>query len=67
MVSAWLPDATPFLADEIRDYAGGVPLFIEEFCLSARGGVDWAYAHARRDLARLPLTFARLVRSGGST
>jgi hypothetical protein len=34
---------------------------------AARGGVDWAYAHARRDLARLPLTFARLVRSGGFT
>ena len=41
VVRAWLPEATPFLADEIRDYAGGVPLFIEEFCISARGGADW--------------------------
>jgi hypothetical protein len=32
----------------------------------AREGVEWAYAHARRDLARLPLTFARLVRGGGT-
>ena len=31
----------PELADEIREYAGGVPLFIEEFCISARGGADW--------------------------
>jgi hypothetical protein len=33
---------------------------------AAREGVEWAYAHARRDLARLPLTFARLVRGGGT-
>jgi hypothetical protein len=29
---------------------------------AARGAVEWAYAHARRDLVRLPLTFARLAR-----
>jgi hypothetical protein len=29
---------------------------------AARGAVDWAYAHARRDLPRLPLAFARLAR-----
>jgi hypothetical protein len=31
---------------------------------AARDGVQWAYAHARGDLARLPLAFARLVRGG---
>lgn len=41
VVRAWLPDADPFLADEIREYAGDVPLFIEEFCVSARGGMNW--------------------------
>jgi hypothetical protein len=29
---------------------------------AARDGVAWAYAHARRDLPRLVLTFARLAR-----
>jgi hypothetical protein len=29
---------------------------------AARGAIEWAYAHARRDLVRLPLTFARLAR-----
>jgi hypothetical protein len=29
---------------------------------AARGAVEWAYAHARRDLPRLPLAFARLAR-----
>jgi hypothetical protein len=29
---------------------------------AAREGIAWAYAHARRDLLRLPLTFARLLR-----
>jgi hypothetical protein len=28
----------------------------------ARGGVEWAYAHARRDLPRLPVTLVRLAR-----
>src|SRR3954454_14982275 len=31
---------------------------------AARDGIEWAYAHARGDLARLPLAFARLVRGG---
>jgi hypothetical protein len=29
---------------------------------AARDAVEWAYAHARRDLPRLPLAFARLAR-----
>ena len=28
----------------------------------AREGVEWAYAHARRDLPRMPLTLARIAR-----
>jgi hypothetical protein len=31
---------------------------------AARGAVEWAYAHARRDLVRIPLTLARLARGG---
>jgi hypothetical protein len=31
---------------------------------AARGAVNFAYAHARRDLVRLPLAFARAVRGG---
>jgi hypothetical protein len=29
---------------------------------AARGAVEWAYAHARRDIPRLPLALARLAR-----
>jgi hypothetical protein len=29
---------------------------------AARGAVEWAHAHARRDLPRVPLAFARLAR-----
>jgi hypothetical protein len=32
---------------------------------AARGAVVWAYAHARRDLVRLPLALARLARGAG--
>jgi hypothetical protein len=31
---------------------------------AARGAVEFAYAHARRDLVRLPLAFARMARGG---
>ena len=31
---------------------------------AARDGVEWAYAHARRDIPRLALTAARLIRRG---
>jgi hypothetical protein len=33
---------------------------------AARGGVEWAYAHARRDIPRLALTLARLLRPGSA-
>jgi hypothetical protein len=31
---------------------------------AARDGIEWAYAHARRDLPRLPFALARLARGG---
>jgi tetratricopeptide (TPR) repeat protein len=34
-VRRWMPAADPFLARRIHEYAGGVPLFIEELCHSA--------------------------------
>ena len=37
----------------------GAPVHGED----ARTGVTWAYDHARRDLPRLPLAFARMVRA----
>ena len=41
IVQRWIPDAGPFLADDIHAYAGGVPLFVEEFCHAERVGQPW--------------------------
>ena len=37
-VSVWLPNANPFVVQEIYRLSGGSPLFIEELCHAARGG-----------------------------
>lgn len=34
-VARWMPAADPFLVNRIHEYAGGVPLYIEELCHSA--------------------------------
>lgn len=34
-VQRWLPGAGPFVSDRIHEYAGGVPLYVEELCHSA--------------------------------
>ena len=37
-VKRWLPQADPFLCNQIHNYAGGIPLFVEELCHSASVG-----------------------------
>ena len=61
-----LPSADPFVADEIRRYAGGNPLFLEELCHSAtsagpraaldpvQGGSAWLETLIGSRVARLP-------------
>src|SRR4029077_10096725 len=70
-----LPVADPFLVGEIRRYAGGNPLFIEELCHRAaenagahqmgrlRGGEAWLNVLIESRVARLPDPQAALVRS----
>ncbi|WP_054021107.1 ATP-binding protein [Piscinibacter sakaiensis] len=70
-----LPDADPFLARRIHDHAGGVPLFVEELCLSAASQSLWQTLDGRpastgwlgglvaSRLERLPPAAASLVRA----
>ncbi|MEP7056409.1 MAG: AAA family ATPase [Caldimonas sp.] len=70
-----LPRADPFVAAEIRRYAGGNPLFIEELCHSAahedidrrlvrlHGGAAWLNVLVESRVARLPEAQAELVRT----
>ncbi|MBC7471628.1 MAG: AAA family ATPase [Ramlibacter sp.] len=63
-ISAWLPSAEPFLAQEIYRQSGGSPLFIEELChaaaqgdlklASGAGGAAWINALVASRLERLP-------------
>ena len=73
-VRRWLPHADPFLLARIHDYAGGVPLYIEELChlasteqlsqaLGARGGGGWIGAVVTSRLQRLPDRQADIVRA----
>jgi predicted ATPase len=39
-VAAWLPEADPFLVQEICRQSGGSPLYIEELCHAAAAGGD---------------------------
>ena len=45
VVQALVPGTNPFLVDELHDYAGGVPLFVEEIChmLRDRGEAGWQF------------------------
>ncbi|WP_165393239.1 ATP-binding protein [Rivibacter subsaxonicus] len=70
-----LPGADPFLVDQIRYYAGGSPLFIEELCHCAvddaevrrsgrlQRGAAWLNVLIESRVARLPDAQAALVRS----
>ncbi len=74
-VQTLLPQADPFLSAQIHDYAGGVPLFVEELChcasadslwraLQGRGPADtWLGALVASRLMRLPENLRELVRS----
>lgn len=73
-VRRWLPEADPFLIARIHDYAGGVPLYIEELChlastenlsqtLVARGKSSWIGALVTSRLQRLPERQAEIVRA----
>jgi class 3 adenylate cyclase/tetratricopeptide (TPR) repeat protein len=70
-----LPEADPFVAAEISQYAGGNPLFIEELCHSAahedidqrlvrlHGGAAWLTVLVESRVARLTQPQADLVRT----
>jgi tetratricopeptide (TPR) repeat protein len=72
-VRRWLPQADPFLVARIHNYAGGVPLFIEELCHSVsagnpdswegRGTQGWVGTLVASRLARLPPEQANVVRA----
>lgn len=73
-VRRWLPQADPFLIARIHDYAGGVPLYIEELChlastdqlsqaLGERGRSGWIGALVTSRLQRLPEDQADIVRA----
>jgi len=72
-VRRWLPQADPFLITRIHDYAGGVPLFIEELCHSVsagnpdswegRGTQGWVGTLVASRLARLPPGQVSVVRA----
>lgn len=74
IVRRWVPQADPFLVARIHDYAGGVPLFIEELCHSVSAGNlsqtlegggtrSWIATLMASRLARLPSAQARLVQA----
>ncbi|MCB1541112.1 MAG: AAA family ATPase [Rhodoblastus sp.] len=73
-VRRWLPQADPFLIARIHDYAGGVPLYIEELChlasadklfhaLLGGGRAGWIGALVTSRLQRLPEQYAEIVRA----
>ncbi|MBA2401905.1 MAG: AAA family ATPase, partial [Bradyrhizobium sp.] len=72
-VRRWLPQADPFMVARIHNYAGGVPLFIEELCHSVsagnpdswegRGTQGWIGTLAASRLARLPPEQVNVVRA----
>lgn len=74
VVRRWLPHADPFLVARIHDYAGGVPLFIEELCHQiAADGVafgrrnqaapNWVAALVTSRLERLPHDHIAIIRA----
>ncbi len=72
-VRRWLPQADPFMVARIHNYAGGVPLFIEELCHSVsagnpdswegRGTQGWVGTLVASRLARLPPEQVDVVRA----
>jgi class 3 adenylate cyclase/tetratricopeptide (TPR) repeat protein len=73
-VRRWVPHADPFLVARIHNYAGGVPLFIEELChsvaagnpsysLEGRGTHGWVATLVASRLARLPPEQVNVVRA----
>lgn len=70
-----LPGANPFLIDQIRQHAGGSPLFVEELCHAAtddaevlrtsrlQRGAAWLNVLIESRVTRLPESQAALVRS----
>ncbi|HEU4459026.1 MAG TPA: AAA family ATPase [Methylibium sp.] len=74
-IARLLPRVDPFVQDEIRNYAGGNPLFIEELCHSAsheptdrrarrsHGGPAWLEALIQSRVERLAPEQAELVRT----
>lgn len=72
-IRALLPNADPFITDEIYRYSGGNPLFIEELCHSAaheqvrlagqHAGSAWLQELIESRVARLPPERAALVRT----
>ena len=72
-VQRWLPTADPFLSEQIHQYSGGIPLYIEELCHSAtsntlsraiegRGAAQtWLASLVATRLARLPDGLAAVV------
>ncbi|MBQ0945575.1 AAA family ATPase [Ideonella sp. 4Y16] len=48
LVQAWAPGTSPFVADELHEHAGGVPLLVEELChmLRHRGELGWKQLRA---------------------
>ena len=73
-ITAWLPDADPFVTREIYRQSGGSPLFIEELChavAAAGGNIDvsprtrgmaWIGSLIASRLARLPDAEAECLR-----
>jgi class 3 adenylate cyclase/tetratricopeptide (TPR) repeat protein len=72
-ISSWLPDANPFVIQEIFRQSGGSPLFIEELCHAAAAGrelrsaphspgVAWINALVGSRLAHLPPSLAEGLR-----
>jgi len=72
-IRALLPNADPFITDEIYRYSGGNPLFIEELCHSAEHeqvrlagqhvGSAWLQELIESRVARLPPGRAALLRT----
>ena len=70
-----LPQADPFVVNQIREYSGGNPLYIEELCHSAAhdstdrrtarvyGGAAWLDKLIESRVERLPPEQAQLVRA----
>jgi tetratricopeptide (TPR) repeat protein len=54
IVQALVPGINPFLVDELHEYAGGVPLFVEEVChmLRDRGEAAWQFLRRSAPRAR---------------